>query len=61
MRPRCVYHGWKYDVEGNVLDTPTEPAGSDFKAKLKHKAYPTVEAAESSLRTWGRRRRYRFP
>lgn len=22
---RCIYHGWKYDVEGNVLDTPAEP------------------------------------
>jgi phthalate 4,5-dioxygenase len=42
---RCIYHGWKYDTEGNVLDTPAEPAGSDFKSKLKHVAYPTVEAA----------------
>ncbi|MGH7888740.1 MAG: Rieske 2Fe-2S domain-containing protein [Candidatus Binatia bacterium] len=42
---RCIYHGWKYDVDGNVLDTPAEPAGSDFKTKLKHAAYPTVEAA----------------
>ena len=42
---RCIYHGWKYDIEGNVLDTPAEPAGSDFKSKLKHVAYPTVEAA----------------
>lgn len=42
---RCIYHGWKYDVEGNVLDTPAEPAESDFKTKLKHRAYPTVEAA----------------
>ena len=42
---RCIYHGWKYDTEGNVLDTPAEPAGSDFKTKLKHVAYPTVEAA----------------
>jgi phthalate 4,5-dioxygenase oxygenase subunit len=42
---RCIYHGWKYDVDGNVLDTPAEPAGSDFKTKLKHTAYPTVEAA----------------
>ncbi|HZH85524.1 MAG TPA: Rieske 2Fe-2S domain-containing protein, partial [Phototrophicaceae bacterium] len=25
---RCIYHGWKYDVEGNVLETPAEPAGS---------------------------------
>ncbi len=42
---RCVYHGWKYDVEGNVLDTPAEPAGSTFKNRLKHTAYPTHEAA----------------
>jgi phthalate 4,5-dioxygenase len=42
---RCIYHGWKYDVEGNVVDTPAEPAGSEFKSKLTHKSYPTVEAA----------------
>ncbi len=42
---RCIYHGWKYDADGNVLDTPAEPARSDFKAKLKHIAYPTHEAA----------------
>ena len=41
---RCVYHGWKYDVEGNVIDTPAEPAGSDFRKKLRHTAYPTHEA-----------------
>ncbi|MGH7874054.1 MAG: Rieske 2Fe-2S domain-containing protein [Candidatus Binatia bacterium] len=41
---RCVYHGWKYDVEGNVLETPAEPAGSDFGKKLRHSAYPTHEA-----------------
>ena len=42
---RCIYHGWKYDVEGNVVETPAEPLGSDFKAKLQHKAYPTKEVA----------------
>ena len=42
---RCVYHGWKFDVDGNVTDTPAEPAGSDFKTKLKHVAYPTREVA----------------
>ena len=26
---RCIYHGWKYDVDGNVLDTPAQPAGND--------------------------------
>jgi phenylpropionate dioxygenase-like ring-hydroxylating dioxygenase large terminal subunit len=41
---RCIYHGWKYDADGNVLDTPAEPAGSDFRKKLRHPAYPTHEA-----------------
>jgi len=41
---RCVYHGWKYDVEGNIVDTPAEPDGSDFGKKLRHVAYPTREA-----------------
>ena len=25
---RCIYHGWKYDVERNVLETPAEPQQS---------------------------------
>lgn len=42
---RCIYHGWKYDVDGNVLETPAEPADSDFKKKLRHTAYPCREIA----------------
>jgi len=42
---RCIYHGWKYDVEGRVVDTPAEPADSRFKEKLRITAYPTHEAA----------------
>jgi phenylpropionate dioxygenase-like ring-hydroxylating dioxygenase large terminal subunit len=41
----CIYHGWKYDVEGRVLETPAEPRSSDFRQKLKHKAYSCVEHA----------------
>lgn len=41
---RCIYHGWKYDVDGRVVDTPAEPAGSSFKDRLRHVAYPTHEA-----------------
>lgn len=40
---RCVYHGWKYDVEGSCLETPNEPPESNFKEKIHLKAYPTVE------------------
>jgi nitrite reductase/ring-hydroxylating ferredoxin subunit len=41
---RCIYHGWKYDFEGNVLETPAEPFGSQLKNKVHHTAYPCVEA-----------------
>jgi len=40
---RCVYHGWKFDVHGNCVDMPNEPAESDFKQKVKANAYPARE------------------
>ena len=40
---RCVYHGWKFDVNGNCVDMPSEPAESNFKDKFKIKAYPAKE------------------
>ncbi len=40
---RCVYHGWKFDVEGNCVDMPNEPPESRFKEKVKQTAYPARE------------------
>jgi phenylpropionate dioxygenase-like ring-hydroxylating dioxygenase large terminal subunit len=40
---RCVYHGWKFDVHGNCVDMPSEPAESNFKNKVHARAYPTYE------------------
>lgn len=42
---RCLYHGWKMDVDGNVLEIVSEPATSTMVKKIKHKAYPTREWA----------------
>ena len=42
---RCIYHGWKYDIDGRVLETPAEPTGSTLKDKVRHTAYPCREAA----------------
>jgi phenylpropionate dioxygenase-like ring-hydroxylating dioxygenase large terminal subunit len=42
---RCVYHGWKYDVEGNILETPAEPVNSTLQHKVRHLAYPCREAS----------------
>ncbi len=41
---RCIYHGWKFDVNGNCVDLPTEPAESNFKDKIKAVSYPLQEA-----------------
>jgi phthalate 4,5-dioxygenase oxygenase subunit len=42
---RCLYHGWKMDVAGNVLEMPSEPKEARVVGKVKHLAYPTHEAA----------------
>ncbi len=43
MGIRCCYHGWLYDVDGRVLETPGEPPESTFKERFFHGAYPTIE------------------
>ena len=40
---RCVYHGWKFDVDGACVDMPNEPAESDFKHRVRATAYPSAE------------------
>ena len=42
---RCLYHGWKIDVDGNVVEMASEPAGTGLVEKVKHKAYPVREGA----------------
>jgi phenylpropionate dioxygenase-like ring-hydroxylating dioxygenase large terminal subunit len=41
---RCVYHGWKFDVEGRCVDMMNEPADLAFAHKIRTIAYPTTEA-----------------
>ncbi len=41
---RCLYHGWKFDTEGNVIDMPSEPKASALPEKTRHLSYPTREA-----------------
>ena len=37
---RCAYHGWLFDVDGTVLETPGEPPDSTLKENLFQGAYP---------------------
>ncbi len=40
---RCVYHGWKFDVNGQCVDMMNEPPESDFPSKMTTVSYPTIE------------------
>ena len=39
----CIYHGWKYDADGTVLDIPAEPETSRLKDTIRHTSYPCEE------------------
>lgn len=41
---RCCYHGWQFDVDGTVLDTPAEPPTSRIRENFCQGAYPVREA-----------------
>ncbi len=38
---RCIYHGWKFDVDGNCVEQMNEPESFGHKVHIKH--YPAVE------------------
>ncbi len=40
---RCLYHGWKFGVDGQCLDMANVPPHQDFKSKIKAKSYRTIE------------------
>ncbi len=40
---RCVYHGWKYAVDGACLDMPNLPPHQSFCDKVRAKAYRVHE------------------
>lgn len=41
---RCLYHGWKFGVDGQCQETPVEPAGSKLCDRVRAIAYPVREA-----------------
>jgi phthalate 4,5-dioxygenase oxygenase subunit len=40
---RCVYHGWKFDTDGQCVDMPTSYPDLNAKDKMRIKAYPVRE------------------
>jgi phthalate 4,5-dioxygenase len=48
---RCVYHGLKFDVDGNCVDAPCVPQAGEqqlqkIREQLRIKAYPCIERGE---------------
>ena len=41
---RCIYHGWKFDVQGRCSEMPTEPAGHGYQQRMSIRSYPVREA-----------------
>jgi phthalate 4,5-dioxygenase oxygenase subunit len=41
---QCLYHGWRMDRNGTVVETPSEPDDATFKDKVRQIAYPVKEA-----------------
>lgn len=42
---RCVYHGWKFDVEGRCVDLPNIGGNERVRQSVRIKAYSTFERA----------------
>ncbi len=42
---RCPFHGWKFDVSGQCLETPGEPDGSRLCTRIRQRSYPLLEKA----------------
>ena len=40
---RCAFHGWLFDVTGQCLETPAEPANSSLCKNIKQRSYPVLE------------------
>jgi phthalate 4,5-dioxygenase oxygenase subunit len=42
---RCLYHGWKFDVDGNACEIPSEPSDAKLRTARNARAYPVRECA----------------
>ncbi|HEX3865124.1 MAG TPA: Rieske 2Fe-2S domain-containing protein [Gemmatimonadaceae bacterium] len=40
----CLYHGWRVDCTGRILDMPVEPEESTFKERMRATAYSVYES-----------------
>ena len=54
---RCVYHGWKFDADGNCLDMPNVPPHQALHRQGQGQGLPHGRAQRPRLGLYGRARR----
>jgi phenylpropionate dioxygenase-like ring-hydroxylating dioxygenase large terminal subunit len=43
---RCIYHAWRFGIDGTTLEVPTQPTReAEFCARVPYNQYPAREAA----------------
>jgi nitrite reductase/ring-hydroxylating ferredoxin subunit len=40
---RCAFHGWLFEKDGQCLETPAEPEGSNLCKNIRQRAFPVIE------------------
>jgi len=40
---RCLYHGWKFGIDGTIQEMPNHPNSASFREKMKANSYPVRE------------------
>src|SRR5436190_5480038 len=40
---RCIYHGWKFDVNGECVNLPNCVEGESYRQKINITSYPAIE------------------
>ena len=58
---RCVYHGWKFDVDGNCVDMPNAPATPGLQGKGQGQGLQGRRAQRPRLGLYGRARQQAPP
>ena len=43
---RCPYHGWKYDINGQCVELPSEGDEGRMRKRIKLKSYPCIEQGD---------------
>ena len=46
---RCVYHGWKFNADGQCMDLPSEPTDGSFVCRSKFPSGTTLSACRGDM------------